>query len=228
MEEKKTGSITSGSCQILGKDLKQALKELKVAFPRKKPDKERTFVQITGLSEGLSFGLPGARGLATAEISNRFKVIIPWNMFKPTFVLPWKAAEIIKLEFSNGCLKINDVATFSPKIIFQSVIENNSIDENSKTEGGKPESKVRANPVIPDPLDSPLGLPLLGAYVYRKKYGVPPFLANTEFIGQLNEIERVLERATRTLKPTGITREDLERLIDKKIGLRDPDVYKET
>ena len=228
MEEKKTESITPSVCEILGKDLNQALKELKVAFPRKKLDKERTSVQIAGLPEGLRFGLPGARVLATAEISNHFKVIIPWTRFKHTFIFPWKAAELIKLEFSNGCLKINEVATFSPEIIYQSGIENNSIDENSTTEGGMSESKVAENPVIPDPLDSPLGLPLLGAYVYRKKYGVPPFLANTEFLAQLHQIERVLKRATSTLKPTGITREDLERLINEKIGLRDPDVYKET
>jgi hypothetical protein len=72
---------------------------------------------------------------------------------------------------------------------------------------------------IANPLDAPLGLPLLGAYAYIRKYGLQLHIANQAFVGQQLKVDRLLNKAAALLGPVGVTRQDLERLLDQRVQL---------
>lgn len=50
-----------------------------------------------------------------------------------------------------------------------------------------------------------------------KKYGFRQFLANRDFVDQQSSLRRALDEASRILEPIGITRSDIEHMIEEKI-----------
>lgn len=213
----KTKSSSTGHCEILGKELNQALKQLRVAFPKRKAEKERASVMIHGLTEGLRFGLPGADVLVTAKVSAEFLVVMPWARFKQTFVTPWKATETIKLEFSDQCMSVNGVAVRSPEFKFHSAIDKKTIRKNEPRQDKKLEANIADTPLNPDAVDSPYKPALLDAHFYIKKYGFRQFLVNRDFVDQQYALKIALDQAARILEPIGITRKDIEQMIEEKI-----------
>ena len=75
------------------------------------------------------------------------------------------------------------------------------------------------NPPLPDLMAAPLGLPLIAAYSYMKKHGFREFLENRGFVSQEVEVITILRKASELLKPLGITRDDLESILDKRHGV---------
>jgi hypothetical protein len=61
-------------------------------------------------------------------------------------------------------------------------------------------------------------MPLLGAYAYMKRYGFHPSV-NRTFTEEQGEVLSILDRAEKLLEPLGISRDDLEVIIDRKLGL---------
>jgi hypothetical protein len=52
-----------------------------------------------------------------------------------------------------------------------------------------------------------------------KKHGFREFLENRGFVSQEVEVITILRRASELLKPLGITRDDLETILDKRHGV---------
>ncbi len=196
---------------IVGKDLKRAIEKLKPAFPRKKKDiNERSFVistspgKVTFSIVGASVDIPGqSNGVFTAEI--------PFIEFKMIREDPYKSKEELLFEFSPGLLTFRGITTKSPAI---------HVIAGTNNPGTLP-PKTQAEPSMPyvNPVDTPVGMPLLGAYAYMKKYGFQPTVADINFARQQAEVIAILDRAHKLLEPLGISRDDLEVIIDRRLGL---------
>jgi len=68
-------------------------------------------------------------------------------------------------------------------------------------------------------VNAPLGLPLLGAYSYMRKYGFRELIGNKAFVSQELAVINILRKAVDLLEPLGISREDLEKILDERLGV---------
>mgnify|MGYP000618978984 CR=1 FL=1 len=57
------------------------------------------------------------------------------------------------------------------------------------------------------------------SYKHIRKYGLQPLTVSKTFAAQQVEVDSLLNKVDRLLRPVGITRSDLERLLDRKVGL---------
>ena len=182
---------------VAGISLTTLRKQLKPAIPKKRQESSTT-VQITVSADNVSVALPGAAIRMAALASVPFVAEVPWMLFKNVLTEPFEDGALMPFEFAAGSFKVVQITTRSPQIILH---------------------RQAAMPPIPNPLDAPLGLPLLGAYSYIRKYGLQRLIANQAFVEQQVEVDNLLAKADRLLRPLGITRSNLERLLDQKLGL---------
>jgi uncharacterized protein YjiS (DUF1127 family) len=68
-----------------------------------------------------------------------------------------------------------------------------------------------------------MGLPLLGAYVHIRKYGFQPTVDSRALAEQQAQVQAILAKADKLLAPLGLTRADLETILDKRLGLENLD-----
>ena len=80
-------------------------------------------------------------------------------------------------------------------------------------------SPTSAWPSIVNPADAPMGFPLLGAYAHIRKYGFQPTCLNPNFVQQQADVEKILKKADKLLRPLGLSRLDIEAILDKRLGL---------
>ena len=57
------------------------------------------------------------------------------------------------------------------------------------------------------------------AYVHLRKYGLQPHAASPTFAAQQAEVDGLLKKAEKLLRPLSVTRADLERVLDRKAGI---------
>jgi len=196
---------------ITGKDLKRAIEKLKTAFPRKKKEINARSVVISTSPGKVTFSIVGASVDIPGQSNDVFTAEIPFIEFKMIREDPYKSKEELLFQFSPGSLTFRGIPTKSPAI---------HVTGGENNPGRLPLS----TPPTPsksflDPADSPIGMPLLGAYAYMKKYGYQPAVANKVFAHQQQEVQTILDKADKLLEPLGISRDDLEAMIDKRLGL---------
>lgn len=204
-------------------------KHLRVAFPKKKQE-STTSIVVAGKQDELVFSLPGAAYELPALVTDPFRCEIPWLLFKNVFGMVFEDTELVQFEFAAGWFKIGSMVTRSSSIGVQPTNSDSKLDssplatklmqDGDPVTADNPEDPV---PDIPDPADTPLGLPLLVAYAYIKKYGIQRGIVNQTFVKQQLEVERLLKRTNSLLAPLGLSRSDIERLVDQKLGLNNPD-----
>ena len=195
---------------ITGKDLRNAIRKLKPAFPRKKDMDERSVV-ISASSGKATFSTLGAAVEIPGESNGVFTAEIPFIEFKMIMDDPYTNKEELRFEFSRGSLTFRGITTKSSDIL----VKRGKINPGTlppKTPVDPPKSFI-------NPIDTPMGMPLLGAYAYMKQYGFRPTVANRTFAEQQAEVLAILDRAEKLLEPLGIGRDDLEVIIDRKLGL---------
>ena len=83
----------------------------------------------------------------------------------------------------------------------------------------RPPERIIEDGPVSEIMEAPLGLPLLGAYSYMRKHGFRELLGNKAFVADQIEVVSILRKASHLLTPLGIRREDLEKLIDGRLGV---------
>ena len=207
---------------VAGISLTSIRKELKPALPKKRQEASYLAV-ITATAKSVKVAIAGAAVELPAMTSGPFIAELPYVQFKFILTDPFEDGALIRCELAAGSFSFNGMVTKSPHILVRS-------GEGGAT-AAQPASSAAASvtpsalaapaatPVIANPLDATVGLPLLTAYLHLRKYGVQHFAASPTFASQQVEVDKLLNRADRLLRPVGITRSDLERLLDRKVGL---------
>lgn len=221
-------------CLTTGSGLNRARKTLKVTFPKKKQEAV-TVLRFTGTQDALQMSLPGAADSMPALVSGPFVCEIPWLSFKFIWETPRDDRELLTLRFSSGWFEVGGMRTQTPGIIVytHSAEPGASLAawEAELDSAGAPENAIAAPPTaaLPvtappiDPADVPMDLPLLEAYFYLKQYGIRPLMGNQRFLKQTEQVDHLLKRAGKLLAPLGISRREIEQLIDQKFGKLDPE-----
>ncbi len=189
---------------IAGISLRKSFSKLKVAFPKKR-QWAQAFVVITATPTRVTFGVTGAEVGMPALTSGAFNAEMPLIEFDDLAMRKYDSGDLIDVELSPGCLRVLGITTKSPDI---------------RVDSSKPGAKGHAREprqVVTNPLDAPMGLPLLGAYAYIRRHGVQLTLANKVFVQQQIEANRILEKAGKLLVPLGLSRSDLETILDKRV-----------
>jgi hypothetical protein len=220
VENGQAASQLSAKFVVAGISLASLRRQLKPAWPKKRQEPS-TSVVITVAGDSVAVALPGASISVPALASTSCVVEMPWMMFKNVFAEPFEDGQLVPFEAAVGSFKVGQITTRSPQIIVQSHAA--SLSEPVSVLTASPQVEPLPPPAevvtIANPLDAPLGLPLLGAYAYIRKYGLQLHIANQAFVGQQLKVDRLLNKAAALLGPVGVTRQDLERLLDQRVQL---------
>lgn len=130
---------------------------------------------------------------------------------------------MVAFELSSGSFAVSGIAIQSSQIIVEpsEPVKMSAQAAAPPNALGHPQDK-NTPPSIANPLDAPIGFPLLGAYRYIRTYGLQRSIASQAFVDEQEEVERLLTKADSLLRPLAITRVDLERLLDAKVGISRP------
>jgi hypothetical protein len=196
---------------VTGKALRQAIRQLRPAFPRKREAPLWTVV-ISAVPGKATFSVVGAAISIPAETSGGFTAEIPFTEFKMIASDPYRDGERLTFEFARGALTFRGLTTKSSKI--------HVVADSIEPKGTLPGA---GSPIVVDPAGTPMGLPLLGAYVHIRKYGFQPTVDSRALAEQQAQVQAILAKADKLLAPLGLTRADLETILDKRLGLENLD-----
>ena len=228
-ENTKQNESVTFKCLVAGSGIKLTKRKLRIAFPKKKQE-PITAILLTGKQNELVFSLPGAAVNVPALVTGPFACEIPWLMFKTVFDSGFEDPALIQFEFADGWFKIGSVLTRSKSIVLQSpnadVLQSTNdevfslaVELVAKSDAVEPELPVDSVTVVVDPADTPLGLPLLVVWSSIKKHGFQRLIVSSYAADQVDEL---LNKADKLLAPIGVSRGDIERLVDQKLGLNNP------
>lgn len=203
-----------------GSGLNQARKTLKIGFPKKR-DEGVTSIRITARKDELEFSLPGTAYSTPAMVAAPFSCSIPWLKIKTILDLKHDERALVQLQFAAGWFDIGGMITRSDAILISSG-ENAPGQAPGDLFGQMDSEDVEAPQNAPTrhvrPADVSMNLPLLEAYFYIKQYGIRPYIGNQQFLKQKTRVDNLLNQAGSQLSHLGLSRNDLERLIDEKFG----------
>jgi len=200
---------TSNRFVVAGISVTSLRKKLRPALPKKTQEACYRIV-IKATDSHVTFAIAGAAVKVPAVTSGPFVAELPYLVFKSVLSDPYDDGAMVVFEFTAGSFVINSITTKTSGIIVQT---------SDDAASASPSSPSAPPPVITDPLDACVGLPLIAAYKYIRKYGLHVRVASKTFAAQQVEVDNLLSRAGSMLWPVGITRTDLEHLLDRKIGI---------
>jgi hypothetical protein len=201
------------SFKILAEDLRQALHGLKPAFP-KRGKVPATLLTIHVTPAKVRFVLAGAEISKPAAASYAFTAEIPLQHLRLIAKEEYRKGASITFEIGTGFLRVNNITTNSPEII---VCGPAAMPSSAESDPGYPDR--------PDNLDAAVGFPLLTAYAFTRKRGTKKLdTDNRQSVEDQLMVDSILKRAAKTLRPLGLTREDIEALLDRKLAIHPPQV----
>ena len=207
---------------VAGISLTSIRKELKPALPKKRQEASYLVV-ITTTATSVKVAIAGAAVELPAMTSGPFIVQLPYTHFKFILTDPFDPGTLFRCELAAGSFSFNGMVIKSPQILVQWGAVGAAAAQAASPAAAPvtpdPLDAPVATPIISNPLDATVGLPLLAAYAYIRKYGIHHFTASKTFASQQVEVDDLLNKVDRLLRPVGITRSDLERLLDRKVGL---------
>lgn len=210
------------SFAVSGKDFIRARKDLKPAYPKKRQIATAIVSIVAQSTTEISLNLPGAGVRMPAIVSGPFTLQMPWIFFEQLTTEKFDAAATIQFQVCSGVFKYGELAIKSTQIVFsREKIESQQPSGHPNGEMNlerQPERIIEDGP-ISEIMEAPLGLPLLGAYSYMRKHGFRELLGNKAFVADQIEVVSILRKASHLLTPLGIRREDLEKLIDGRLGV---------
>lgn len=202
---------------VAGVSLKSIQKDLKPALPRRR-QKNACSVVITTAAESVKLAIAGAAIQLPAIASGSFTAEVPYHLFEFVLTYPYENGALVRFELGPGLFSVNGMATKSTDVVFNVGGTAPSARRPVAQSQSTPETPA-AIPAIANPLDATIGLPLMTAYIHLRKFGFQPYAANHNFYLQQIEVDQILKKVDRALRPLGITRSDLECLLDKRAGL---------
>ncbi|MCU0711570.1 MAG: hypothetical protein MUC43_05890 [Pirellula sp.] len=204
-------SDTPISFNVVGAALMRARKSLKPAYPKKKQEANTPMGIVAISNTEVAFQLPGASARVETNVSPLFKFQLPWLVFKQTLLDDYSKCDSVELKVGPGFFTCGILTLRSEQIVFQTVHS-----DSEALEASHEQTDVAP---LPDLANSYLGFPLLTAYSYMRKHGFREHLVNQGFVQMERDVLYLVSKATTALEPLGITREDIEQLIDKKFGI---------
>jgi hypothetical protein len=216
------GHFESASFIVSGSAFIRARRNLKPAFPKKKQAPTASVgIVATSISE-LSLQLPGASATLPAIVSAPFSLQMPWLYIQQLLTDPIDEAAMIQFQVGIGLFKYGDIAVKSTQIVFKpnnlDKVTSKEADTKSRSPLSQSVSTDAGNPPMPDLVNSPMGLPLIAAYSYIRKFGYQRLLGDQAFVAQEAEVIKIFKKATDLLMPLGIRREDLQKILDERHG----------
>ena len=188
---------------VAGLSLRTCLKKLKPAFPKKK-DFVNTKIHLSGAATKLTVSLPGAAVGMPALVTQPFEAEIPFQAFFMTLTDERDDGEIVTFELAPGRFTTCGVSSCSPAVRAQSAV-----------------SQAGHEPPAPmmNPMDAAVGALLLPAYAHIRRYGLQLSTADRILAQQQLQVQRILDNLHVLLAPLGLTRLDIQRILDQRIGL---------
>ena len=180
---------------VKGADFKKSVKLIKKAFPRKKKDQEYASTVFKVVGNQILITMPGAEVQMKAVGFGHFDCEVPFALFKDICRDQYDRTKSYTFIFDHGLLSVNGVSYRFPGIIFSSDCVEHHDESDEKI--------------------SCLGLPLLGIYYQLKQYP-PGTLTDRRFMEGNAEIERILTKVGSLLKPLGVGRDTIEKILDDR------------
>jgi len=196
---------------VAGYSLRKAHRTLKPAYPKRKEKFNATVVfgvEPTKVTIGLCGAMVGMPALA----SHGFNAEIPYLDYEQIMSDRYEHGAIVPFVFGEGRIKVMGIESRKPSIRVEPYPDPS---DDRAGPGGRP-----LFPKIADPMDGPVGLPLLATYAYIKRYGRHPAPDTIEHADRQQVLEKILKDADKLLRPLGLSRADIERLLDQRIGQR--------
>jgi len=193
----------SVSFVVSGAAFIRARKNLKPAYPKKKQSATAIVGFVSTSPDEVSIQLAGASAKLPAMVSRPFNAQMPWLFFQQLVTAEFDEAATLQFQICNGVFKYGSMALKSNQILFRAEkLETIEARDSSDSKGllEKPNTEDNDDPPLPDLLNAPLGLPLLGAYSYIRKYGFRELLGNKAFVSQKIEVIAILRKAVDLLK----------------------------
>ena len=192
---------------VAGCSLKRLSRQLKPALTKaiqKQADSVCAVISTT--PSRVTFGVPGAAVGMPAITTGMCTAEMPLSLLTSWLGEKFEDGAIVTFEIAPGSIRIGNITTTSPQIVVQPAAT------------APPSSgDVPSQPVAPDPLDAAIDTPLVAAYAYLKKYGRNLTTASKIFASQQVEVEELLVRADRLLRPLGLGRRDVEAILDQRL-----------
>jgi len=186
------------------------------AFRPKVKDEVSYVVTIVAKAASVTWSTTGVATAVPAATSRAFTAQIPYVYIKRIFTDLPREDELIEIAVSPGSFGVNGLVTTSSQVLVQAEEAGPALPSKATAKNKALENE---GPAIIDPLDSPLGSPMLGTYRNFRKYGIQRFAVNEAFMKNQKKLEEILRKADKLLQPLEITRSDLERLLDERCGL---------
>ena len=212
----------SASFVVSGAAFIRARKNLKPAYPKKKQSATAIVGFVSTSPTEVSIQLAGASATMPAIVSTPFHAQMPWLFFQQLVTAAVDEAATLQFQICNGIFKYGSMSLKSNQILFRAEKHpTKEVGDNAGSQGliEKPETEDNDEPPLPDLVNAPLGLPLLGAYSYMRKYGFRELIGNKAFVSQQFAVITILRKAVDLLEPLGISREDLEKILDERLGV---------
>jgi hypothetical protein len=211
----------TASFVIAGVELKRVRKALKPVVPSKSRARTTNVTVAANTTSELCVQLLGKAVLMPAVASRAFTARIPWLFFKQWLAEIHGAGSSLEVTISNGVATCNRIRQESPRIRF--VTNPGQIGGSTDNEPqivGK--SLIGGCEAPQGPLvfgvDGNCALPLLAAYASYRRNGVSELQADRAFVEQQLEAIEIVKKAALLLKPLGVTREDIEEMVDQRAG----------
>lgn len=213
-------------CILAGIALRKAARRLRPAFPKKR---NWGSVSVTwgACRKKLEIGVPGAV-VETACLADRsFTAQIPFAQFKALLEDRFPDEAIIRLGFAAGHMRIGNLVCSSDDILITAYEPMDQLPNWPRSRSTEDETDV-SPPVLgvkEHPLDSALDGPLIGAYKMLRQIPVPDPTMAVHSTSQARvarrKVEGAVRRASKNLEPLGVSLADLERFLDKRLGVWD-------
>lgn len=200
---------TTRRFELTGERLKAVRKLLKPALPKKDQQKNAN-AEIRVERGQVQFAIPGASSTVDATTSGAFVVQMPWREFQVVLDEPINDGSTVVFEFEPGAFLFQGVTSRSKAITIRNTLD-------SPAAFGEPKSASQKS-ATSDPTDAAVGHPLLAAYRFTRENGLRETLGNADLRRQQYRVEDLLNDATKLLAPLGITRSDLEGVLERKLG----------
>jgi len=205
--------LTGISVTTLGKRLSPAL-------PKK--NQEASYrVSITATTNHVTFAIAGASIRVPAVTSRPFTVSMAYLWFKPILKDPHEDGATVLFEFAPGSFTLNNLVMILPELSVEAGVSDAVAPPPPDPMTPLPSAHAAKMPVHDEtnPIHATVGLPLVAEYVYIRKHGLQLTLANRYFVAEQEQVVQLLTKAISLLDPVGITRSDLEQLLDRKSGI---------
>lgn len=195
---------------VKGSEFNKSIKLLKKAFPRKKRDQEYVSVIINVTDNHVSISMPGAEVFIKADSFGNFSAALPFRLFKNISMDQYLGETDYTFLFDHGMVSINNLKCNYPDIVFCHSTESHKMP---------PDPHGTMGESFGDYKESFLGLPLLGIYYELKKYP-PGTLTHLRYMRGHAEIEDILNKVDKLLRPLGLGRDTIEKILDDRSPLK--------